>query len=106
MAQQKSDAKAAATKAVDDAAKAKADAVAETEKRINSGKPTPTQRENDLAKLGALDPDEKEDDGSGPDPANQPLANVRALTGDQGGDYKTRNVAPEPKPAPHQDRKP
>ena len=37
----------------------------------SKGKPTPTQEENDLAALGAH-VNEKEDDGSGPDPHQPP----------------------------------
>lgn len=66
-----------AVQSVDDAAEAQAAAVAESEERMGASRPTPTQRENDLAKIGALDIDEKEDDGSGPDPHNQPLPHPR-----------------------------
>lgn len=48
-------------------------------KRMESSRPTPTQEENDLAKIGVI-VDEKEDDGSGPTiitntiVANEPLS--------------------------------
>ena len=63
----------------------------EAMKRMDSSKPTPTQEENDLAKLG-IQVDEKEDDGSGPTVithnyvANVPLG------------YDTRSMIPQPAP--------
>ena len=39
--------------------------------RMDSSQPTPTQEENDLAKMG-VDVPVKEDDGSGPDPTVPP----------------------------------
>ena len=59
----------------------------EAMKRMDSSQPTPTQEENDLAKLGVM-VDEKEPDGSGPTiivktiVANEPL----------GSTYETRSV--------------
>lgn len=53
-----------ATKGVDERLKAKAKQVQEVHERQDSSQPTPTQRENDLARVGALDIDAKEDDGS------------------------------------------
>lgn len=47
--------------------------VRESTERMESSTPTPTQEENDRARLGILDIDDKQDDGSGPDPRNQPL---------------------------------
>lgn len=76
---------------VDEGAKRQAEAVAETERMTSQSQPTPTQRENDLAKVGALDIDDKEDDGSGPDPFSAEAETV------EGGDaprqkraYRTR----------------
>lgn len=73
------------------------------------GKPTPTQEENDRAKLGehVLD---KEDDGSGPDPYNE--ANERARRATVEGrqmepkrqtrpGYETRAATPQHPPQPH-----
>jgi hypothetical protein len=40
-------------------------------KMMEQSKPTPTQEENDLARMG-VDVVEKEDDGSGPDPSAPP----------------------------------
>jgi site-specific DNA-cytosine methylase len=60
-------ARESATKAVDERKKEQDEANAESYRRMHASKPTPTQRENDLAKVGALNIDEKEDDGSGPD---------------------------------------
>jgi hypothetical protein len=60
----------------------------EAMKRMDSCKPTPTQEENDLAKLGVV-VDEKEPDGSGPTiitktlVANEPLGSAA---------YETRSV--------------
>lgn len=78
----------------DDKAKAVADAQkasqADTDayyERINAQKPTPTQAENDRAKLGfdsLKDLDDKEDDGSGEE--------VRDLSADRAGAYKTRSL--------------
>lgn len=81
------DHKNASVQRLDEEDKARAEAVAETERRQNASKPTPTQRENDLAKLGALDIDSKEDDGSGPEPVYQ-----RVAVPQDGGKYKTRKV--------------
>ena len=53
----------------------------EAMKRMDSSQPTPTQEENDLAKLGVM-VDEKEPDGSGPTiitktiVANEPLGST------------------------------
>jgi len=63
-------------------------ATAEAVKRMESTQPTPTQEENDLAKVG-VNVDEKEDDGSGETiierriVANQPLGP---------GGYETRGM--------------
>jgi len=51
-----------------------------------AGKPTPTQEENDMAKLGAQIL-EHEDDGSGPDPFN---FSPRHMDAGHGGGYSTR----------------
>ena len=53
-----------AAKGVDHRLKVKDQQVAEAHERQESSQPTPTQRENDLARVGALDIDAKEDDGS------------------------------------------
>jgi hypothetical protein len=71
---------------------------AETVARQTNAKPTPTQEENDLARLGSSVL-EKEEDGSPPDPHNLPVGaevvtrNVAA--GDAAGTYKTRHAAAE-----------
>lgn len=54
----------AAEQALADGAARQAAAVAETEERINNSRPTPTQEENDRAKLGILGDDTLADDGS------------------------------------------
>jgi hypothetical protein len=70
---------------------------AEADKRMSESKPTPTQEENDLARLGSPVM-EKEPDGSGPDPHNLPIgvtapkAGVKKDVAAEGsaGSYKTR----------------
>jgi hypothetical protein len=57
-------AKEKAANDVDARLAAKEKSVKEYYERMENVQPTPTQRENDLAKVGALDIDEKEDDGS------------------------------------------
>lgn len=81
--------RADANKMLDDQQKAREDINADREQREANMKPTPTQRENDLAKLGLLDIDDKEDDGSGPEQLpNQPR---REMTPDERARYKTRS---------------
>lgn len=60
-------AKKQAAKDVDDRAKVAAAGNKEAMRLQNESQPTPTQRENDLAKVGALDHDDKEPDGSEPE---------------------------------------
>lgn len=84
------EARAAATKGVDERLAQRDQAVRETEERTAKVKPTPTQRENDLAKVGALDHDSKEPDGSEPDEVVQHRAMVGRLPG--GGAYETRST--------------
>lgn len=86
----RSDAREAANKKLDEDDKARHDANVEAGKRQAESKPTPTQRENDLAKLGLLDPDEKEDDGSGPEV--MPGALRRDVSAEDAAKYKTRDV--------------
>jgi hypothetical protein len=80
-------------KAMQEQREERAKATAEAVKRMESTQPTPTQEENDLAKIG-IAVDEKEDDGSGETiiertiVANQPLGP---------GGYQTRSVKKEPK---------
>ena len=82
--EQREKAKQALQEQRDERAKTTAEAV----KRMESTQPTPTQEENDLAKLG-IAVEEKEDDGSGETViekrivANQPLGP---------GGYETRSV--------------
>jgi hypothetical protein len=69
---------------------------AEASEQLSKGKPTPTQEENDLAKLGAA-LDEHEDDGSGPSPTYH---TVRTVEADKpAGGYQTRQATPA-RPAP------
>src|SRR5262245_47730551 len=57
--------------------------------RLTKGKPTPTQEENDRAKLGEHVV-EHEEDGSGPDDRTLPL--TRAMESGRGGVYQTRDT--------------
>jgi hypothetical protein len=67
------------------------EANAESYRRMNASTPTPTQEENDLARIGALDIDKKQDDGSGPDRgARQVRRNVEAGAP---APYTTRDVS-------------
>jgi hypothetical protein len=95
------DNRAAMAKVVEENARAAAERAKEQEAKQMGVQPTPTQRENDLARVGALDIDDKEDDGSGPDPhapPMQPMArNVAAAA--PAAPYSTRAAAPAP--APH-----
>jgi hypothetical protein len=59
--------------------------------KLTKGKPTPTQDENDRAKLGEHIV-EHEDDGSGPDPHEQ--KNLEAQQHAQRGGYQTRQSQP------------
>ena len=77
----------------------------EATEKLSKGKPTPTQEENDRAKLGEHVV-EKEDDGSGPDPHNKPMDQMqrhgeehRASTAEKpsGGGYQTRQTRPAPR---------
>jgi hypothetical protein len=58
--------------------------------------PTPTQEENDLAKLGVV-VDPKADDGSGPEMQMQMVRRTVEAKPAQAG-YATRSVAPASKP--------
>jgi hypothetical protein len=84
----------AARKAMQEQREERAKLTAEAVNRMESTQPTPTQEENDLAKLG-IAVDEKEDDGSGETViekrivANQPLGP---------GGYETRAATPKDKP--------
>lgn len=80
-----------AVAAVDERAKALRDAQAEAQRVQDESVPTPTQRENDLAKVGALNIDEKEDDKSGPDPVDA----RRASSADAAAPYKNRAAKSE-----------
>jgi hypothetical protein len=77
----------------------------EAEERLSKGKPTPTQEEVDRAALGehVL---EKEDDGSGPDPADPRNREVKAGTtaaktaeAEKPATYATRQTTAKPTPS-------
>ena len=57
-------------------------------KERDKWRPTPTQEENDLAKLGQTVMN-KQDDGSGPDPYA-----ARAMEAGHGAGYQTRTMTP------------
>jgi hypothetical protein len=84
------EARQAAARKIDQESKARHEANVEADQRRSQSKPTPTQRENDLAKLGALDHDSKEDDGSGPDMAT--VTRREVVSNDDPAKYKTRDV--------------
>jgi hypothetical protein len=69
-------------------------------KKLDAMRPTPTQEENDKAKLGQ-NVDEKEDDGSGPDPHALAQATPRhqerhSEAKPAAAAYQTRQVKPTP----------
>ena len=70
--------------------------VAEFYEREASYRPTPTQRENDLAKVGALDIDAKEPDGSESDEEHQDRVMQGRLPG--GNPYVTRALGADGAP--------
>jgi hypothetical protein len=72
----------------------------ETMERMAKSKPTPTQEENDLAKLGVHVPD-KEDDGSGPDPSTNLVQQRHSEAKPAGGGgYQTRHSTAEHRSTP------
>lgn len=73
---------------VDARLKARDEQVRANEERSSYHQPTPTQRENDLARVGALNIDEKEDDGS----EWQDEHDVRVATEKLSNPYETRDV--------------
>jgi hypothetical protein len=77
-------------KGVEDRAAAMEASNREAMKRMDATKPTPTQRENDLAKVGALNIDEKEDHGA----EDEQVAIRRTMEAKLSGEpYATRNVS-------------
>jgi hypothetical protein len=98
-----------AEKTLEDQGKETAFNNAEAYRRMEGSKPTPTQRENDLARLGVNV--EKEDDGSGPDPTTLSPEEQRKLREEQdkrrssaaagdGAPYRTRSAEPAKPVAP------
>lgn len=83
-----------AEQALEDGRKRQAEAVAAQEAR-DKLRPTPSQEENDRAKLGVLDIDDKEDDGSGLDPVAS-----RSSVADGPAPYETRASSARPAQAP------
>jgi|SRR5215831_6108885 len=70
----------------------------EAEERLSKGKPTPTQEENDLTRLGAHIT-EHEDDGSGPPPHAPKPRSMESKP--SGGGYQTRQSSPQRSSQPH-----
>ena len=92
------DANAQAKEQVKAGTEAKEKSVEEATKRLNA-KPTPTQEENDLAKMG-VPIETHEDDGSGPDPHDQHAKIKQAEPNRKpSGDYSTRSSGPSHSPA-------
>lgn len=81
------------TKAMQEQREEQNKANAEAMKRMDSSRPTPTQEENDLVRLG-IAVDEKQDDGSGPTVITRSL--VAGVPLGPGG-YATRAVRREAK---------
>jgi hypothetical protein len=77
-----------ARKAVQEQREERAKHTAEAVKRMESTQPTPTQEENDLAKVGVV-VDEKEDDGSGETVIERTIIANKPLGP---GGYETRSV--------------
>ena len=81
-------------------AEARKKAGEELAKRMENAKPTPTQEENDLARLG-VDVPNKQDDGSGPEVH---FVVQKVITGEDkpaAASYQTRQLPPQqqkPKP--------
>lgn len=79
--------KSDAEKTLDEQEKARQKANADAQKLMDESRPTPTQRENDLARLGQLNIDEKEPDGS---PTEDLTPQNRAIVSDKPETYKTK----------------
>lgn len=84
------EARDAAEQSVGDQRKAMLLSNAAAMERMDNSRPTPTQEENDLARVGALDHDAKEDDGS---PDEQELVDRTMLAKSSGLSYDTREMA-------------
>jgi len=82
--------RAEAERGVDERLAARDESVREFYDNADKSTPTPTQRENDLAKVGALDIDAKEDDGSGPEIEYQRRVMQGRLPG--ASPYETRSA--------------
>jgi len=69
---------------------------------VGTGKPTPTQEENDRAAMGEH-VTEHEPDGSPPDTGVHPPEAEPKRREQRTGDYQTRDMrsGPHPQPAPH-----
>jgi hypothetical protein len=80
------------TKSVEDRSAAMEASNREAMRRMDASKPTPTQRENDLAKVGALNVDEKEDHGG----EDEQVAMRRTMEAKLSGQpYYTRDANPD-----------
>jgi hypothetical protein len=81
-------------KAVQEQREERAKLTAEAVKRMESTQPTPTQEENDLAKVGVV-VDQKEDDGSGETVIERTIVANKPLGP---GGYETRAVKKKDEP--------
>jgi hypothetical protein len=86
-----------------EAAKAQLAASQEAQAKTREGqeaaagsKPTPTQEENDLAKLGAYVPEHEPDGSPEQPPGPQAKQETRHLGADRPGGYQTRAARPTP----------
>ena len=91
----KSDPHKAAVKGVDEREDVKQSSVDDYYARSEAAQPTPTQRENDLAKVGALNIDDKEDDGS--EPEGDAVRRIMESRIPGNNPYETRDAVAEPK---------
>jgi hypothetical protein len=100
-------AKDTAKQAARDGVKARREAAesmnAEYYAREAAAKPTPTQEENDLAKVGALDIDDKEDDGS--EPEGEAVRRVMESRIPGNNPYETRDASLDTARRPGRPRK-
>jgi len=92
------EAKKIAVEGVDARLKVKDDQVQAKAEREANLQPTPTQRENDLARVGALDIDDKEDDGSEADAENVNRVLAAKLPGANPYENATSESSEESKP--------
>lgn len=91
-----------ARKVLDEDKKRRESGMAEYDKRVQESRPTPTQEENDLAKLG-VDVVDKEPDGS---PTEEEADDIRIKEMQARASYKTRAAQAQPAQPAQPARKP